>query len=149
VSVQAARLDYGLLAALILPLIGIIPTIGDGVIKSADAPLHAHRIYAMTVLLRSGSLWPRWVPWFHLGYGYPVFNFYPPGVFYLGGVLGLLGIPTTVAFTLISALAWVRSVGTYKLARLFLLSSAAPLMRCCGHTPLAAVRGHQAACRRR
>ncbi len=128
VSARAARLDYGLLAAVVLPLIGIIPTIGDGVIKSADAPLHAHRIYAMTVLLRSASLWPRWVPWFHLGYGYPVFNFYPPGVFYLGGLLGLLGIPTTVAFTLISALAWVLgSVGAYQLARLFLPSSAALL----------------------
>jgi hypothetical protein len=128
VSARTGNLDYGLLAAVILPLIGIIPTIGDGVIKSADAPLHVHRIYAMTVLLRSGSLWPRWVPWFHLGYGYPVFNFYPPGVFYLGGLLSLLGIPTTVAFMLISALAWVLgSVGTYKLARLFLPSSASLL----------------------
>ncbi len=123
-----ARLDYGLLAAAVLPLIGILPTIGDGVIKSADAPLHAHRIYAMEVLLRSGDLWPRWVPWFHLGYGYPVFNFYPPGVFYLGGVLGLLGISTTVAFTLISVLAWILgTVGTYKLARHFLPATASLL----------------------
>ena len=126
VSVRVA--DYGLLAAAVLPLIGILPTIGDGVIKSADAPLHTHRIFAMTVLLRSGILWPRWAPWFHLGYGYPVFNFYPPGVFYLGGLLGLLGIPATTAFTLIAALAWVLgSVGAYKLARQVLPPSASLL----------------------
>jgi uncharacterized membrane protein len=120
--------DPGVLVAAFLPLIGILPTFGDGVIKSADAPLHTHRIYAMTVLLGSGNLWPRWVPWFHLGYGYPVFNFYPPGVFYLGGLLGLLGIPATVAFTLIAALAWMLgSVGMYKLARQFFPASASNL----------------------
>jgi hypothetical protein len=120
--------DPGVLVAALLPLIGILPTFGDGVIKSADAPLHTHRIYAMMVLLGSGNLWPRWVPWFHLGYGYPVFNFYPPGVFYLGGLLGLLGIPVTVAFTLIAALAWMLgSVGMYKLGRQFFPASAAVL----------------------
>ncbi|GIL14423.1 MAG: hypothetical protein BroJett038_31430 [Chloroflexota bacterium] len=116
-----SRLDPGYLVAAVLPLIGIIPTFGDGVIKSADAPLHVHRIFAMTTLLQTGNLWPRWVPWFHLGYGYPVFNFYPPGVFHLGGLLGLLGLPIPLAFTLVGALAWMLgSVGTYALARRFL-----------------------------
>ncbi|MGQ9888180.1 MAG: 6-pyruvoyl-tetrahydropterin synthase-related protein [Aggregatilineales bacterium] len=102
-------------------MIGVIPTFGDGVIKSADGPLHVHRIFAMTTLLQTGDLWPRWVPWFHLGYGYPVFNFYPPGVFHLGGILGLLGLPIPLAFTLVSALAWtLGSVGVYALARHFL-----------------------------
>jgi hypothetical protein len=114
--------------AALLPLIGILPTLGDGVVKSADAPLHVHRIFAMTTLLQGGELWPRWVSWFHLGYGYPVFNFYPPGVFYLGGLLGLLGIPATVAFALISAFAWMfGSVGTYALARRFLPPTSALL----------------------
>ncbi|MBL8163941.1 MAG: hypothetical protein JNJ61_18280 [Anaerolineae bacterium] len=120
--------DWGWLAAALLPLVGILPTLSDGVIRAADAPLHMHRIFAMTTLLGEGILWPRWVPWFHLGYGYPVFNFYPPGTFYLGGLLGLLGITAPLAFTLLAALAWVLgSLGTYGLARRFLPASGALL----------------------
>lgn len=127
-TITSHKFDWGWLAAAVLPLIGILPTIGDGVIKSADAPLHTHRIFAMTLLLGQGELWPRWVPYFHLGYGYPVFNFYPPGVFYLGGVLGLLGISAPVAFTIVAAIAWILgSIGTYTLARRFLPGNAAIL----------------------
>src|SRR5262249_20122231 len=123
-----ARLDPGYLVAALLPLIGILPTIGDGVIKAADGPLHVQRIFAMTTLLKMGDLWPRWVPWFHLGFGYPVFNFYPPGVFYLGGLLGLLGVSAVAAFTIIGALAWIiGSVGMYALARRVLPGTAALL----------------------
>lgn len=114
-------LDWGWLAAALLPLVGILPTLSDGVIRAADAPLHMHRIFAMTTLLQHGILWPRWAPWFHLGYGYPVFNFYPPGTFYLGGLLGLLGIAAPVALALLGAFSWaLGSLGTYGLARRFL-----------------------------
>lgn len=120
--------DPGYLIAALLPLIGLIPTFGDGIIKTADGPLHVQRMYAMSVLLEHGHLWPRWVSWFHLGYGYPVFNFYPPGVFYLGGLLGVLGISIPLAFNLVAALAWVLgSVGTYALAKRFLPASGALL----------------------
>lgn len=113
--------DWGVAAALLLPLIGILPMLSDQVINTADGPLHVHRIYAMTTLLESGDLWPRWVSWFHLGFGYPVFNYYPPGVFYLGGLLGLLGISAPLAFNLISAFAWsFGSAGTYLLGKKFL-----------------------------
>ncbi len=120
--------DPGYLAAALLPLIGLIPTFGDGIIKTADGPLHVQRVYAMSVLLEHGQLWPRWVSWFHLGYGYPVFNFYPPGVFYLGGLLGVLGVSIPLAFSLVAALAWIAgSVGTYALAKRFLPASGALL----------------------
>jgi hypothetical protein len=121
-------LDWGWLAAALLPLVGVLPTLSDGVIRAADAPLHMHRIFAMTTLLENGILWPRWVPWFHLGYGYPVFNFYPPGTFYLGGLLGLLGIAAPVALALLGAFSWaLGSLGTYGLARRFLPASGALL----------------------
>lgn len=115
------KFDPGYLIAALLPLIGLIPTFGDGIIKTADGPLHVQRIYAMSVLLEHGNLWPRWVSWFHVGYGYPVFNFYPPGVFYLGGLLGILGFAIPLAFNLVAALAWfLGSIGTYALAKRFL-----------------------------
>jgi hypothetical protein len=124
------NVDPGYVVALLLPLIGILPTLGYGVIDTADGPLHVQRIQAMSILLGEGNLWPRWVPWFHLGFGYPIFNFYPPGVFTLGGLLGQLGIPATVAFTIVAALAWmIGSVGMYHLARRF-MPGAAALLAC-------------------
>ncbi len=126
---QALRkIDPGYWIAALLPLIGILPTLSSGVIRTADGPLHVQRIYAMSTLLANGNLWPRWVPYFHLGYGYPVFNFYPPGTFYLGGLLGLIGIMAPVALTIVTTLAWiVGSVGMYALARHYLPGKAAIL----------------------
>ncbi len=122
------RFDVGYLAAALLPLIGIVPTLSTGVPATADGPLHVQRIYAMSVLLAEGNLWPRWVPYFHLGYGYPVFNFYPPGAFHLGAYLTLLGIAAPLAFNLLVALTWlIGSVGTYHLAHQFLAGRAAIL----------------------
>ncbi len=123
-----AKIDSGYFLAALLPIIGIIPTFGSGIIKTADGPLHVQRIYAMSLMLAEGDLWPRWITYFHLGYGYPIFNYYPPGVFHLGGILVLLGMSATTAFTVVSAFAWiVGSVGTYGLTRSFLPGHAAIL----------------------
>lgn len=112
------RSDAGWWVAALLPLAGILLMLGRGVIDSADGPYHVHRIQAMAILLRHGDLWPRWVSYFHVGFGYPVFNYYPPGASYLGGLLVLLGMSAADAFTLLAAAAWiVSSVGVYGLAR--------------------------------
>lgn len=116
------RFDAGLLAALLLPLVAILPTInGNWVINTADGVFHVHRIYAMTTLMQNGDLYPRWIPYFHLGYGYPVFNFYAPLATWLGGLLGVLGISAPLAFSLLVALGWMLgSAGVYALGRRWL-----------------------------
>lgn len=123
------RVDLGWVVAAILPLIGILPTLGHGVIDAADGPYHVHRIYTMSVMLAEGEWWPRWVPYYHLGFGYPIFNFYPPGVSYLGGVMVLLsGLSPAAAFAAVAFLAWIAgSVGAYALARQFLPGAGAIL----------------------
>ena len=104
-----------------MPLAGILPMWSDGLIFTADGPNHLHRIRAMTLFMQAGNFWPRWVPYFHLGYGYPIFNYYPPGVHWLGGVLGLVGIGAPLAFTLLMAAAWIGgTAGAYALARRWL-----------------------------
>lgn len=93
---------------------------------TADGVFHAHRIYAMSQLMLEGSIYPRWIPWFHLGYGYPVFNYYAPLPTWLGGALGLVGITAPVAFQLITAASWMGgAVGMAALARRFLPDTAA------------------------
>jgi len=41
---------------------------------------------------RDGFLWPRWSPDFSFGYGYPLFNLYPPLAFYVAELVHLLGL---------------------------------------------------------
>src|SRR5262245_46958552 len=117
----------GWIVAALLPLISIIPTLhGTSIINTADGLFHTHRIFAMTQLMAMGNLYPRWIPWFHLGYGYPVFNYYAPAASYLGGLLGLLGTSAPIAYTLIASAAWIiGSLGMYGLARRYLPGYAA------------------------
>ncbi|MBN8619085.1 MAG: hypothetical protein J0L63_09265 [Anaerolineae bacterium] len=119
----------GLFVAALIPLPAILPTLnGSLVINTADGIIHVHRIFAMTTLIQNGELYPRWIPWFHLGYGYPVFNYYAPLAAYSGGLLGLLGISAPLAYSLLVALAWMLgSAGVYKLAQSLLTSSTALL----------------------
>jgi len=49
------------------------------------------RVYEMTQALVSGQFPVRWVKDLGYGYGYPIFNFYSPLPYYIGGILGLLG----------------------------------------------------------
>lgn len=120
--------DKGIWLALLIPLIGILPMFGDGLANGADAPFHAHRIFALARLIEAGDLYPRWAPYFHLGYGYPVFTYYAPGATHIGAWLHLLGLDVVSAYTLTVAIAWcIGSLGIYCLARNFLPLSAALL----------------------
>lgn len=122
--------DKGLWLALLIPLIGILPMFGEGLANGADAPFHAHRIFAMARLLEAGDLYPRWAPYFHLGYGYPVFTYYAPGATHIGAWLHLLGFDVVTAYTLTCVLAWcIGSLGIWLLARNF-LPVAAALLAC-------------------
>jgi hypothetical protein len=48
-----------------------------------DARNHLMRLYHLDWLVRRGVWYPRWLPDLFLGYGYPVFNYYAPGFYYL------------------------------------------------------------------
>lgn len=123
------RFDSGWLVAAIAPVIAILPTLnGDHVIDTADGVFHVHRIFAAATLMQNGDFYPRWIPWFHLGYGYPVLNFYAPLATHLGGLLGVVGISAPLAYSLVVALFWtVGSTGMYGLARRYLPPPAALL----------------------
>jgi hypothetical protein len=121
ITTRLRSADIGWVVAALLPSVAFLPTIRQGlghVIDGADGPFQVHRIYTMSVMLAAGHLWPRWVPYYHLGFGYPIFDFYPPGVSYLGGIMVLGGASPAAAFNLVTLLSWVvGSLGTYALAR--------------------------------
>lgn len=52
---------------------------------------HIARLYLLDQGIRQGDLFPRWVGILGFGYGYPLFNFYPPLIYYLGELFHLSG----------------------------------------------------------
>jgi len=122
------KLDRGLILALLLPLIAALPAWGDGIPAAADVEVHVHRIHAMSLSLQAGNLYPRWITYLHLGYGYPIFNFYAPGYAYFTALFELAGLHITTAYNLVQTLAWsFGSAGMYLLARRFMPVRAAVL----------------------
>lgn len=120
--------DWGLLVAILMPLIALLPTLGDGIVAGADVEVHVHRIHAMALALQEGTLWPRWIPYLHVGYGYPIFNFYAPGYVYATALLEIAGLHITTAYNVMQSAAWMfGSAGMYLLARRFLPAPAALL----------------------
>ena len=55
-----------------------------------DAKHHMLRLYLFEWLTQRGVWYPRWAPDLFMGYGYPVFNYYAPGVYYTGLALRAL-----------------------------------------------------------
>ncbi len=74
------------------------PYFGAGLPRTNDALPHLYRTLALDRLVRAGLLWPRWSPDLVHGYGYPVFNFFPPLSHYLVELYHLTGLPLTTAY---------------------------------------------------
>ena len=64
--------------------------LGSGYFSMHD-DLQISRLYQMDLCFRDGQIPCRWVPDMGYGYGYPLFNYYPPLPYYLGQVFHLLG----------------------------------------------------------
>ena len=81
---RLARLDWGAVIVLILCLVAVWPWLArPGLPAGTDAEIHVPRVAEFARILADGVLYPRWAPDFYLGYGYPLFNFYAPLVYYL------------------------------------------------------------------
>lgn len=64
-------------------------------------PMHdntqVQRVYEMEKALKDGQFPVRWIQDLGYGYGYPLFNFYAPLAYYIGGLFALLGINALIA----------------------------------------------------
>jgi hypothetical protein len=85
--------DWLALAVLTLLLVPLLtPLQGSHIPVTHDGHHHLFRLYALDLAIRGGSLWPRWLPDMGFGYGFPVFNYYGPLVYYVGELLHIVGI---------------------------------------------------------
>lgn len=87
-------------------------------------PMHDNtqvaRVFEMAKSLKDGMFPVRWVSDLGFGYGYPIFNFYAPLAYYVGGLLVILGIDALFATKLVMVTGVLLAGGTmYFLAKSF------------------------------
>ncbi len=73
-------------------LISFRPLFHEGLIAGHDVGYHMSRIQLFTKALRDGQFPVRWIEGPVEGLSHPLFEFYPPLLYYPTGILGLLGI---------------------------------------------------------
>jgi hypothetical protein len=95
-----------------------------------DGSYHSLRVAVLDSLLRRGDLFPRWWPDIALGYGYPLLNFYSPGIYYVAEAFHLLGASTYRALHFVAVTAvLVGALGAYALGAVaFRSRAAAPIL---------------------
>ncbi len=52
---------------------------------------HIARLFLLDQGIKQGYVYPRWVDGLGFGFGYPLFNFYPPFIYYVGELFHRLG----------------------------------------------------------
>src|SRR3989344_2215593 len=91
-----------------LSVFSILPFFSPGFFTVHDDTQVA-RVFEMGKSLNDGMFPVRWVQDLGYGYGYPIFNFYAPLPYYVGGFLTLIGFDSLVATKIIFALALILS----------------------------------------
>ncbi|MCL4459610.1 MAG: 6-pyruvoyl-tetrahydropterin synthase-related protein [Chloroflexi bacterium] len=106
------------LSACLLSIFAIYPLLSPGLPLTSDGALHLFRIVQLDELIHQGILYPRWAPDLWLGFGYPLFNFYSPLIYYVSEGFHLLGADfvASLKMTLISGLI-ATSLAMYLFAR--------------------------------
>jgi hypothetical protein len=110
--------SFPFIALLSLSLLAVWPIVRAGYPSIGDGLNHLYRLVEFDHLLRNGTWFPRWATDLGYGYGYPLFNFYPPLVYYLGALFHLFGLSFASSLLAVYILAIVLAIiGAYLLAR--------------------------------
>jgi uncharacterized membrane protein len=111
---------FPIVAILVLSFFAWRPLLAPGFFPIHD-DTQVPRLFEMDRSLRTGQFPVRWVADFGFGYGYPLFNYYPPMTYYLGEAFHLLtgaGFLPTIKVLWFTALAG-SAIAMYFLAREF------------------------------
>lgn len=95
-----------LIAVFLLSTFGIMSLLGSSYFPMHD-DTQVGRVVSMARSLSDGQFPVRWVSDLGYGYGYPLFNFYGPLPYYIGGALTNLGIPAMFATKIMMGLGMI------------------------------------------
>src|SRR3990167_386156 len=100
-------------------IFAILPFLNSGFFPIHD-DTQVQRVFEMKKSLSDGMFPVLWVADLGYGYGYPIFNYYGPLPYYLGGILSLLGLNALLATkVMIAGVVVGSSFSIYLLAREF------------------------------
>jgi len=91
-----------------LSLFAIYPLFHPGFFPMHDDEQIA-RLQQLILAINNWQIPPRWVPDLGFGYGFPLFNFYPPLVYYLGYLFHLVGFSLINSTKLVMGLGFIFS----------------------------------------
>ncbi|MBI2028371.1 MAG: glycosyltransferase family 39 protein [Candidatus Levybacteria bacterium] len=116
---QFLKKYFGIFVVLFLSFWAIKPLFIPGFFPMHDDTQVA-RVFEMGKALRDGMFPVRWVPDLGYGYGYPIFNFYAPLAYYVGGLFTVLGFDALISTKIMMAVGVLLSgIFMYLLAREF------------------------------
>lgn len=91
-------------------------------------PQHVVRLHLLFEGLKQGQVYPRWVDGLGFGFGYPLFNFYPPLIYYLGAAFHFIGFSLIASIKLVMIAGFILGAwGMYILAKEIIGKAAALL----------------------
>ena len=89
---KARSFDWNWLLVVGLSLFAVGPFLAPGYFWGAhDARHNVYFLFLFDRVFRDGIWWPRWLPDFTFGYGYPFFNIYGPLAYFVGEAFHLIG----------------------------------------------------------
>ncbi len=111
--------DWGLPAALIIPLLAILPLFTfAGLPNTADGPAHLMRQVELNQAWAEGNFYPRWGTDLALGHGMPIFSYAPPLLYQATQLFHLTGLPLDASLKAVIVAGFLLySVGMFLFAR--------------------------------
>jgi uncharacterized membrane protein len=70
----------------------LLPLVRAPLFASSDGVLHLYQFQQFDAAFRGGAIYPRWAPDLLSGYGYPIFTFVAPLLFFIGTALHTAGL---------------------------------------------------------
>lgn len=118
---ERVRVRVAWLLTMLVVAPALLPLFQPGFLDSHDGTLHLYRIMGIDRAIQQGALFPRWLPEFSFGYGYPLLNYYPPLSYYVAELFHVFGFGYIAAVKLAIAAGFLLAAASmFLLAREFL-----------------------------
>jgi len=112
-------LSFEIIALLIITALALSGLLNNQYFSIHDDQ-HIARLYLLDQAIRQGNLYPRWVGSLGFNFGYPLFNFYPPLIYYVAEFFHLLGFDLLWSLKLMIVTgSFLSSIGMYLLGKRF------------------------------